>query len=47
MTLADDIRLGTINGLGVREALLSSPGLIFDLYALYMRARGVDIYANN
>lgn len=46
-TLADDLRLGTINGLGVRETLLSAPGLLLDLYALYMRSHGVDIYENS
>jgi len=33
--------MGTINGLSKRETMLSTPGEIFDLWELYLKAHGV------
>lgn len=42
MTLkrAQYIRMGTLNGLSKKETMLSCPGEIFDLWALYLKKEG-------
>lgn len=32
--------MGTLGGLTAKEALLEAPGLVFDLFELYLRAHG-------
>ena len=38
MTLAEYIRMGAINGIGIKETMFETPGVIFDLFELYVRA---------
>jgi len=40
VTRAHYIRMGTASGLSRREALLSTPGELGDLWELYLRAHG-------
>lgn len=41
MTRAHYIRMGTASGLTKKETLLSTPGEVADLWALYLRAHGI------
>lgn len=41
LTRAHYIRMGTLAGLSARETLRSPPGLVFDLFELYLRAHTV------
>ena len=41
MKRAQFIRMGTVNGLSRKETMLSCPGVIFDLWELYLKANGV------
>lgn len=33
--------MGAVNHLGAKETLLMEPGLLFDLWALYLHAKGI------
>lgn len=41
MKRAQYIRMGTVNGLSLKETMLSCPGVIFDLWELYLSANGM------
>nr|DAO93693.1 MAG TPA: hypothetical protein [Caudoviricetes sp.] len=36
--LAEYIRMGALNGIGIKETLFETPGVIFDMFELYVRA---------